>query len=103
MLEKTVSCASHLYGRIIRVWVLFFPYFAVTYPEDLQLVLSSRKHTEKVFFYKMLHNFLGNGLITSSGKEQEYGVKKKKFESIRSRIGSNFIDKKTCLHWFLMT
>lgn len=57
--------------------MLFFPYFAVTYPEDLQLVLSSRKHTEKVFFYKMLHNFLGNGLITSSGKEQEYGVKKK--------------------------
>lgn len=58
-----------LYGRIVRVWVLIFPFFAITNPEDLQTVLSSKKHTEKIFFYKLLHNFLGNGLITSSGKK----------------------------------
>lgn len=45
-----------------------FPFFAILKPEDLQTVLSSRKHTEKIFFYKLLHNFLGNGLITSSGE-----------------------------------
>ena len=67
MLEKYVKDAEFLYGRLIRVWVLIFPFFAVTHPEDLQTVLSSRKHTEKIFFYKLLHNFLGNGLITSSG------------------------------------
>ncbi|XP_037942021.1 probable cytochrome P450 4aa1 [Teleopsis dalmanni] len=35
--------------------------------DDLQIVLSSKKHTNKSFFYKLMHNFLGNGLITSSG------------------------------------
>lgn len=69
VLEKYVQSASILYGRLIRVWVLIFPFFAITHPEDLQTVLSSRKHTEKIFFYKLLHNFLGNGLITSSGEK----------------------------------
>lgn len=67
VLEKYVKPAEFLYGRLIRVWVLIFPFFAVIQPEDLQTVLSSRKHTEKIFFYRLLHNFLGNGLITSSG------------------------------------
>lgn len=69
VLEKYVKSAELLYGRLIRVWVLIFPFFAVIHPEDLQTVLSSRKHTEKIFFYKLLHNFLGNGLITSSGEK----------------------------------
>lgn len=67
VLEKLVKPAENLYGRIIRVWVLVFPFFAIVDPEDLHTVLSSGKHTEKIFFYKLLHNFLGNGLITSSG------------------------------------
>lgn len=33
-------------------------------PEDIQQVLSNTKHTRKVFFYKLLDNFLGKGLIT---------------------------------------
>lgn len=68
VLEKVVKPAEELYGNIVRVWVLIFPFFAVISPEDLQPILSSGKHTEKIFFYKLLHNFLGNGLITSSGK-----------------------------------
>jgi cytochrome P450 family 4 len=38
-------------------------------PEHLQTILGSQKHTEKSFVYKLLHNFLGNGLITSSGEK----------------------------------
>lgn len=72
VLEKYVKPAEFLYGRLIRVWVLIFPFFAVIHPEDLQTVLSSRKHTEKIFFYKLLHNFLGNGLITSSGNSMHF-------------------------------
>lgn len=68
MLQTVVKPAEELYGTIVRVWVLIFPFFAVISPEDLQIILSSGKHTEKIFFYKLLHNFLGNGLITSSGK-----------------------------------
>lgn len=68
VLEKMVRPAEQLYGTIVRVWVLIFPFFAILDPEDLQIILSSGKHTEKIFFYKLLHNFLGNGLITSSGR-----------------------------------
>lgn len=68
VLEKMVRPAEELYGTIVRVWVLIFPFFAILNPEDLQIILSSGKHTEKIFFYKLLHNFLGNGLITSSGR-----------------------------------
>lgn len=74
VLKKYVKPAESLYGRLIRVWVLLFPFFAITDPEDLQMVLSSRKHTEKIFVYKLLHNFLGNGLITSSGERHRVFV-----------------------------
>jgi len=33
-------------------------------PEDIQIVLSSIKQTQKIRFYKLLDNFLGKGLIT---------------------------------------
>ncbi|XP_053964488.1 probable cytochrome P450 4aa1 [Anastrepha ludens] len=69
MLAKRVATAFGLYGPLIRIWVLLFPFFAVLQPDDLQVILSSKKHTEKVFIYKLMHNFLGNGLITSSGEK----------------------------------
>ncbi|XP_017484281.1 PREDICTED: probable cytochrome P450 4aa1 [Rhagoletis zephyria] len=69
MLAKRVATAFGLYGPLIRIWVLLFPFFVVLQPDDLQVILSSKKHTEKVFIYKLMHNFLGNGLITSSGEK----------------------------------
>jgi len=36
--------------------------------ELLQVILASQENTEKLFLYRLLHNFLGKGLITSSGK-----------------------------------
>nr|CAD7429125.1 unnamed protein product [Timema monikensis] len=32
-----------------------------------QPILSSSKHTDKSFFYKLMDNFLGTGLVTSNG------------------------------------
>lgn len=58
-----------MYGPILRVWMSIFPFFVVIEPEYLQTILGSQKHTEKAFFYKLLHNFLGDGLITSSGNK----------------------------------
>ncbi|KAL6261410.1 hypothetical protein P5V15_006504 [Pogonomyrmex californicus] len=52
------------YGRIFRIWLTFLPYVVLVEPEDIQMVLSSMKHTRKIFFYKLLDNFLGKGLIT---------------------------------------
>lgn len=56
-------------GTLTRIWLFIFPFFVVYDPDYLQIILGSRKHTEKSFFYKLLHNFLGDGLITSSGEK----------------------------------
>ena len=55
---------SQTYGRIVRIWLTGLPYVILIEPEDIQIVLSSMKHTRKIFFYKLLDNFLGKGLIT---------------------------------------
>lgn len=52
------------YGRIFRIWLTLLPYVVLIEPGDIQMVLSSMKHTQKIFFYKLLDNFLGKGLIT---------------------------------------
>lgn len=68
MLEKYFKTVERSYGRVFRIWSTIFPYFVIAHPDDVHTVLSSWKHTEKVYSYKLLHNFLGNGLITSAGK-----------------------------------
>lgn len=60
-----------VYGPLVRLWFSVFPVFIVFLPEDLQVILGSKKHTEKSMFYTLLHNFLGDGLITSSGEKWE--------------------------------
>lgn len=68
-MSSIVGPAFNIYGSLVRIWILIFPFFAVIDPDDLQQILSSKKHTNKVWFYRLLHNFLGNGLITSSGEK----------------------------------
>ncbi|XP_012137855.1 putative cytochrome P450 4aa1 isoform X2 [Megachile rotundata] len=55
---------NQMYGRIVRIWLTGLPYVILVEPEDIQIVLGSMKHTRKIFFYKLLDNFLGKGLIT---------------------------------------
>lgn len=59
--------AFELYGPIIRFWISIVPYFIVSDPNMLQVIIGSTKHTNKNIFYDILHNFIGDGLITSSG------------------------------------
>lgn len=59
--------AYQKYGPLLRVWITLLPAFVVLDPVDIQSVLSSSKHTDKLFAYRFMHNFLGKGLITSSG------------------------------------
>lgn len=63
LLQK-MSHEAQNYGRIFRVWVSWLPYVVFTEPEDIQAILGSARHTEKIFIYKLLDNFLGKGLIT---------------------------------------
>uniref|UniRef100_A0A182SDZ0 Cytochrome P450 n=1 Tax=Anopheles maculatus TaxID=74869 RepID=A0A182SDZ0_9DIPT len=67
LISREMSEAYKNYGPLARVWIFVFPMFVVFDPNDLKVILSSKKHTNKSMFYKLLHNFLGRGLITSSG------------------------------------
>lgn len=63
VIQRMTNEVQH-YGRIFRIWITLLPYVVLVEPDDIQMVLSSMKHTRKIFFYKMLDNFLGKGLIT---------------------------------------
>lgn len=63
-LIQRMTNEAQSYGRIFRIWLTLLPYVVLVEPEDIQVVLSSMKHTRKIFFYKMLDNFLGKGLVT---------------------------------------
>uniref|UniRef100_A0A182FRU5 Uncharacterized protein n=1 Tax=Anopheles albimanus TaxID=7167 RepID=A0A182FRU5_ANOAL len=67
LITGEIAQAYKNYGPLARVWIFVFPMFVVFDPSDLKVILSSKKHTDKSLFYKLLHNFLGRGLITSSG------------------------------------
>ncbi|XP_018338177.1 PREDICTED: probable cytochrome P450 4aa1 isoform X2 [Trachymyrmex septentrionalis] len=65
LLQKMTNEVQN-YGRIFRIWLTLLPYVVLIEPEDIQVVLSSMKHTQKIFFYKLLDNFLGKGLLTQN-------------------------------------
>lgn len=45
------------------------PVFVLFDPNYVHKVLSDAKHNNKNFFYHLLNNFIGDGLITSEGRE----------------------------------
>ncbi|XP_043470023.1 uncharacterized protein LOC122503517 [Leptopilina heterotoma] len=55
------------YYPINKVWLGSTPVISIYHPDDVQILLSSFKHTEKSMLYKFLHPWLGSGLLTSSG------------------------------------
>ncbi|XP_058115805.1 probable cytochrome P450 4aa1 [Anopheles ziemanni] len=67
LVSQEMANAYKKYGPLARFWLSAYPMFVVFDPDDLKVILSSKKHTDKSVFYKLLHNFLGRGLITSSG------------------------------------
>ncbi|XP_012279407.1 probable cytochrome P450 4aa1 [Orussus abietinus] len=56
------------YGRVLRVWMTCFPYVILHEPDDIQIVLGNPKHTEKIYLYRLLDNFIGKGLITREAR-----------------------------------
>jgi cytochrome P450 family 4 len=101
VLQKRAVVASREYGSITRVWMFIFPFFVIFEPEYLQQILGSMKHTNKSFFYKLLHNFLGNGLITNSG--EKWSTHRKYIQptfhmSILEKFIETFADSAQCLH-----
>ncbi|KAK9886787.1 hypothetical protein WA026_018439 [Henosepilachna vigintioctopunctata] len=56
-----------LYGPIVRTWVSLVPFFFILDPTHLQIILSNGRLTKKNMLYTLLHNFIGEGLITNNG------------------------------------
>lgn len=63
-LYEASKVCRQLYGPIIRVWITVFPMIVIIEPDDIQKVLASSKHVGKIYFYKLLDSFLGEGLVT---------------------------------------
>lgn len=71
-MTQEVHHGHEKYGSLVRVWITVLPGFFILEPDHVQLILSSKKHTEKLFVYRFLHNFLGKGLITSSKERWDH-------------------------------
>ncbi|XP_063238309.1 cytochrome P450 4C1-like [Bacillus rossius redtenbacheri] len=57
------------YAPIFRSWVGPMPVVHISDPEYLEVLLSSPKHLEKGYMYRLLHPWLGTGLLTSTGEK----------------------------------
>ncbi|KAH8343015.1 hypothetical protein KR059_003873 [Drosophila kikkawai] len=57
------------YGRIYKVWVIHQLAVFSTDPRDIEVVLSSQQHITKNNLYKLLHEWLGEGLLMSTGRK----------------------------------
>lgn len=100
VLDKRGVAAANAYGNFCRIWIFIFPFFVIFDPEHLQNILGARKHTDKSFFYKFLHNFLGNGMITASGEKwithRKY-IQPAFHLSILEKFVETFVDSAQCL------
>ncbi|CAG9864835.1 unnamed protein product [Phyllotreta striolata] len=54
---------------IYKLWSLNVGMVHVFNPDDMELILSNSKYNQKSFFYSLLHDWLGTGLLTSSGEK----------------------------------
>ncbi|KAL6416370.1 hypothetical protein ACFW04_013526 [Cataglyphis niger] len=64
---KLFISLSDKYYPIFKVWSCFIYCVCIRHPNDLEIILSSTKHIEKGYVYKLLHPWLGTGLLTSTG------------------------------------
>ncbi|XP_011296456.2 cytochrome P450 4d2 isoform X2 [Musca domestica] len=60
---------SKKYGDMYRVWILQQLAVFSSDPRDLEVILSSPQHITKNNLYELLHQWLGTGLLMSTGKK----------------------------------
>jgi len=68
-MTNAVESWTKSYGDIFRVWMGSVPFVVLSKPEDLEILLSSSKHIEKSEIYAQLRPWIGEGLLTSSGRK----------------------------------
>nr|WCC58125.1 cytochrome P450 [Pharsalia antennata] len=65
-LEELGTKATQLYGSFFRCWISVIPFLFIYEPRHLKIILAG-KNSQKNVCYKLLHNFVGRGLITNNG------------------------------------
>ncbi|KAL6420177.1 hypothetical protein ACFW04_012265 [Cataglyphis niger] len=58
---------SDKYYPIFKLWSCFMYFVLIRHPDDMEIILSSTKHIEKGYAYKLIHPWLCTGLLTSTG------------------------------------
>lgn len=66
---KFIIANREKYGSLYRVWVLRQLAVFSCNPKDLEVILSSPQYITKNTLYDLLHEWLGTGLLMSTGKK----------------------------------
>ncbi|XP_039304282.1 cytochrome P450 4C1-like [Solenopsis invicta] len=65
-LFKLLTTRCDTYYPIYKMqYYLFLTAISIRHPDDLEVILNSTKHIDKSILYKLLHPWLGTGLLTS--------------------------------------
>ncbi|KAL6420182.1 hypothetical protein ACFW04_012265 [Cataglyphis niger] len=64
---KMYISLSDKYYPIFKLWSCFMYFVLIRHPDDMEIILSSTKHIEKGYAYKLIHPWLCTGLLTSTG------------------------------------
>ncbi|CAG5083866.1 Similar to CYP4FQ7PARTIAL, partial [Cotesia congregata] len=56
------------YYPVWKIWAGIWPVVTIHHPDDAQILLNSIKHLDKSIVYDLLHPWLQDGLLTSTGK-----------------------------------
>ncbi|KAH8294452.1 hypothetical protein KR018_007184 [Drosophila ironensis] len=79
------------YGRIYKVWVIHQLAVLITTPRDIEFILNSQQHIFKNNLYKLLHVWLGEGLLMSTGRKG-HGRRKIITPTFHFRILEQFVE-----------
>ncbi|XP_035900601.1 cytochrome P450 4d1-like [Anopheles stephensi] len=66
---QTVGRLIQQYGKCFRVWLGTQMLIVITEPKDIEVLLSSNKYIDKSIEYDFIRPWLGEGLLTSTGRK----------------------------------
>ncbi|KAL6416388.1 hypothetical protein ACFW04_013528 [Cataglyphis niger] len=78
------------YYPIFKLWSCFMYFVFIRHPDDMEIILSSTKHIEKGYVYKLMHPWLGTGLLTST--ETAMGISLQKYGEFQQQYRNSIHD-----------
>lgn len=69
---KRVYAKSFQFDNVVRLWAGPRLMVFLFHPDDVEVILSSQVYIDKSSEYKFFEPWLGNGLLISTGKKQNF-------------------------------